>query len=663
MKAKIIILTLTVIMLCYSVLQAQEPEISEASRQTQDVSRKTVFFPLIIKEGCTGTLSEGEELSRKSGEISSAKQALGNAQPEDVLRGKTFSNRYDNFVIGTMPNNRAGSDIICGTSDQALAEGYWSSENIIKGDPDLLPVNIRSGVNIFGVNGTARQSSGNAVSRDVLSGKTFSNSQEVNIAGTMPDNGAGSEIICSTSEQTIAKGYWSSKNTVLGDTDLVCGNIRSGVDIFGVTGTSLQASGTATAGDVLTGKTFSNSSGVNISGTMSNKGAGADIICNTFDQIISSGYWSSANTVKGDADLVPGNIKAGVDIFEVTGTSKLAEGTATAGDVLAGKTFSNSSEVNILGTIPNRGAGSDIICGTSNQKIAWGYWSSANFVMGDTDLVSGNIRSGVNIFGVTGSSLQTSGTAEAGDVLTGKTFSNSSASGIAGTMPDNTIEPAVIISGWTNTDTDTKVEGVIPEGYYNSNSIEFTDSGLIPSNIKAGETIFNIKGNQTPISDFILIFAIDNANDGDLGGRSGADALCQNAENTQYNKTNVMAFISVSADDQICDFPNAPTNIPTSLPIYGPNGKIIANDWNDLLDGDIDNTLQDAGITYVDYWTGSNADGSYRTSTPVQNNCNGWTIDNSNQGSSGQYNKTDSFWLESSYVGCGSNKGLLCVAW
>ena len=79
-----------------------------------------------------------------------------------------------------------------------------------------------------------------AVAADVLTGKAFwglTASAWGTETGTMVNNGAGSTITPGTSSQTVAAGYWSSVNTVSGDTDLAAGNIISGVNIFGVTGT------------------------------------------------------------------------------------------------------------------------------------------------------------------------------------------------------------------------------------------------------------------------------------------------------------------------------------------------------------------------------------------------------------------------------------------
>jgi hypothetical protein len=76
----------------------------------------------------------------------------GNAQPSDVLSGKTFTNDSGEQT-GTMPNR--GAMIITPTTfDQAIPAGYHNGGGIVKGDPDLIPANIKQGVNIFGVIGT-----------------------------------------------------------------------------------------------------------------------------------------------------------------------------------------------------------------------------------------------------------------------------------------------------------------------------------------------------------------------------------------------------------------------------------------------------------------------------------------------------------------------------
>ena len=113
-----------------------------------------------------------------------------------------------------------------------------------------------------------------------------------------------------TSDQTI---------TVEGDSDLAAANIKEGVQIFGVTGSVVEATGDATAADVLDGKTFSNNSSAGVSGTMTNNGA-VTITPAASNQPIAEGYHDGEGTVTGDSDLVADNIKKGVEIFGVTGT-------------------------------------------------------------------------------------------------------------------------------------------------------------------------------------------------------------------------------------------------------------------------------------------------------------------------------------------------------
>lgn len=81
-------------------------------------------------------------------------------------------------------------------------------------------------------------------------------------------------------------------------------------------------------------------------------------------------------------------------------------GTAAQADVLSGKTFSSGAGLGLTGTMANNGAVS-IMPGTTSQMIPAGFHNGAGTVAGDTDLVAGNIVSGVSIFGVTGSTVVT----------------------------------------------------------------------------------------------------------------------------------------------------------------------------------------------------------------------------------------------------------------
>jgi len=97
-----------------------------------------------------GNIKSGTSIFGVSGSVV---QASGNAAAGDVLTGKTFSNA-SGAGTGTMPNNGA-VNITPGTSAQTVAAGYHNGSGTVAGDADLVASNIVSGVNLFGVTGTA----------------------------------------------------------------------------------------------------------------------------------------------------------------------------------------------------------------------------------------------------------------------------------------------------------------------------------------------------------------------------------------------------------------------------------------------------------------------------------------------------------------------------
>ena len=130
-------------------------------------------------------------------------------------------------------------------------------------------------------------------------------------------------------------------------------------------------------------------------------------------------------------------------LSKMTGIIK-ATGNAAPADLLAGKTASNASGP-ITGTMLNRGAGGTVTPGTANQSKPAGYYSSPITVLGDADLVPGNIRKGVNLFNVDGS-FASMGHVEAGNKLFITSFQNGGVEGLS-SLPKKVAAVKVYLNG------------------------------------------------------------------------------------------------------------------------------------------------------------------------------------------------------------------------
>ena len=236
---------------------------------------------------------------------------------------------------------------------------------------------------------------GNATTADVLNGKTFSSDAGTGLAGVMPNRGA-MNYTPTTADQTIAVGYYNGSGKVEGDSNLIPGNIRSGVAIFGVAGDTNvvnTSSGDAAAGDMLSGKKAWVAGGEvtgNATAGASVEGADGSAVVGIPDGL----YFGSKTATAYDSDLVEGNIKDGVTVFGVTGTFP-SDGTAVAGDVKSGSTFYTTSGSKLTGN------GTKVLS-AANDAVAEGYYAATTLSGVDTDLKAANIKKDVTIFGVTG---------------------------------------------------------------------------------------------------------------------------------------------------------------------------------------------------------------------------------------------------------------------
>jgi len=155
-----------------------------------------------------------------------------------------------------------------------------------------------------------------ALAEDVLQGKTFWGLRTDGTWGLK--NGSKAVLALDPASTVMPTGYYAATNLATVDGDLAAANIKSGVTIFGVSGSLIQATGNASPQQVLSGSTFSNSTGVGLIGTMPNIGS-FTVYPTTSDIVIPEGYHDGTGYVPGEPNLTPRNIRTGKTIFGVAG--------------------------------------------------------------------------------------------------------------------------------------------------------------------------------------------------------------------------------------------------------------------------------------------------------------------------------------------------------
>lgn len=145
---------------------------------------------------------------------------------------------------------------------------------------------------------------------------------------------------------------------------------------------------TATAADVLTGKTIVNASGNPVDGTMPNNGKVTKILdTSTTSYTVAKGYHNGSGTVSITTEEKT-----------VTPTTSVQTITPSAGKVLSKVTVNAASG----GTVQTQ---TKTVTPSASLQIVTpdsGKYLSKVTVYGDSDLSAANIKNGVNIFGVTG---------------------------------------------------------------------------------------------------------------------------------------------------------------------------------------------------------------------------------------------------------------------
>lgn len=173
-----------------------------------------------------------------------------------------------------------------------------------------------------------------------------------------------------------------------------------------------------------------------------------------------------------------------------------------------------------------------------------------------------------------------------------------------------------------------------------------------------------------PLTDAVFIYRSQAKHSGNLGGRSGADAICAadyTSRGLQLGCNAHHAVLSVEGNDDVLSMP---TNyaLPDDRPVVSEDHKtLLANNWGDLfvpLEGQyLRQTLHAASVLPSHnerFWTGTRSD-PMGTLHPLT--CSGWTA-SSGQGVHGFGDTVDSSWITApGAADCVQSLYVVCACW
>lgn len=304
----------------------------------------------------------------------------------DVLTGKQFYRSDNTPVTGTMPNNPPTEVKIEAGGSYTIPQGYHSGEGKVISQGTALPTLDNPGT-----------------AADLLAGKELIDAEGEKVTGSMANNGAVNETLNAGDSYTIPAGYHNGNGSVA------------------AASLSSQTTGTADAGDIVSGQTAW-VNGEQITGTatpgtdISDATATADQILSPYTAYVASGKVTGNIPTNADDDVTISDdsviVSAGyyadsvskaiptvaqaVPSITVSKTGLITATAAQDAGYVAQGTQSATQQLTVQGA-------QTITPGTAVQTIAAGrYLTGAQTIQGDANLVAGNIKDGVSIFGVQG---------------------------------------------------------------------------------------------------------------------------------------------------------------------------------------------------------------------------------------------------------------------
>jgi hypothetical protein len=295
------------------------------------VSGNDYLLRTVFAEPAAGPGPTGHTLQQVMDAAPAADNATG-ATTGDVLAGKMFWGLRTDGAWGPQAGTQATRTLSDATT--TVEAGYYAATTLDAVDPDLATANVRAGVTLFGVAGdpdvVVTSTGSPAEPGDLREGRTaFANGSRV--------DGAMATRTLSPATTTVLAGYYAGTTLDAVDPDLATGNVRSGVNVFGVAGdpgvVNTSTGTPATPPDLLVGRTaFANGSVV--VGSMPVRALSDTTTA------VPAGYYAATTLDAVDADLATANIRSGATIFGVAGDPNVvstSSGDAVAADLLTAK--------------------------------------------------------------------------------------------------------------------------------------------------------------------------------------------------------------------------------------------------------------------------------------------------------------------------------------
>ena len=399
------------------------------------------------------------------------------ATANDILSGKTA---YVNGakVTGNIAS-QAAQTITPGTSNKTINSGkYLSGTQTIKGDENLIASNIKNGVSIFGVSGTYEGTSTGTEEfpyEDDLDMRYCTTS-----TAYVPKSTVGSITFSAMIRLTVTPSVANSidKNSKI--------KVYSGSSNFG----------DATASDVASGKTFTSTAGLKVTGTST---AVDTSDANATASDIASGKTAYVNGSKITGTATVGSSSPSLQTKTVTPSESSQSITPDSGYDGLSKVTVNAIPNTYIGSGITKKSAQTYIPSTENQTIASGqYLNGTQTITGDSNLISENIKSGISIFGVNGTYTGSSSSGSGLAMKTGTTTSGTIDTGLSSiktiVIYKDSVAATGLIQGIYNID-----DGILHYTYcssYSTWSKSYATSTSTSSSVSGGTFTLGTRGTS-----------------------------------------------------------------------------------------------------------------------------------------------------------------------